>query len=98
MMVSAVGGHEHGRGNRRGPALSADAPLGSASADLALAKPTPPKSEGTDLSLGDMGRAALRAQFEAHRGSRAALARKLGISERSLYRKLRALGEGPPAR
>jgi DNA-binding NtrC family response regulator len=45
-----------------------------------------------------MERAALRAQFEAHRGSRAELARKLGISERSLYRRLRALGEDPPAR
>jgi DNA-binding NtrC family response regulator len=40
-------------------------------------------------------RAALLAQLEAHQGSRAALARKLGISERSLYRKLRELADDP---
>jgi DNA-binding NtrC family response regulator len=43
-------------------------------------------------SLRDVERAALTAQLKAHRGSRAELARKLGISERSLYRKLRDLG------
>ena len=79
-------------------ALSADAPLGLALADLALAQPSMAKSEGTEMSLRDMERAALRAQFQAHHGSRAELAGKLGISERSLYRKLRALGEEPPAR
>ena len=42
-------------------------------------------------------RAALQAQLKAHRGSRADLAKKLGISERSLYRKLREIGEGPDA-
>ncbi len=36
----------------------------------------------------------LRAALSAHKGSRAELARHLGISERSLYRKLRALEEG----
>lgn len=35
--------------------------------------------------------AALRRLASAHRGSRAELARKLGISECSLYRKLRAM-------
>ena len=45
-----------------------------------------------DTSLRSVEHAALRAQLQAHRGSRAALARKLGISERSLYRKLRELG------
>jgi two-component system, NtrC family, response regulator HydG len=45
--------------------------------------------------LRDAERAALRAAAAAHHGSRAALARQLGISERSLYRKLRALeGQG----
>jgi DNA-binding NtrC family response regulator len=42
-------------------------------------------------------RAALQAQLQAHRGSRAELARKLGISERSLYRKLRDIDQEPPA-
>jgi two-component system response regulator HydG len=39
----------------------------------------------------------LQAQLKAHRGSRAELARKLGISERSLYRKLRDIDQEPPA-
>jgi DNA-binding NtrC family response regulator len=42
-------------------------------------------------------RAALLAQLKAHRGSRAELAQKLGISERSLYRKLREIGDEPDA-
>ena len=49
-----------------------------------------------DASLRSLERAALQAQLEAHRGSRAELARKLGISERSLYRKLRAIEQEPP--
>ena len=44
---------------------------------------------GADTSLKDIERYALLAQLKAHHGSRAELARKLGISERSLYRKLR---------
>jgi DNA-binding NtrC family response regulator len=47
--------------------------------------------------------AVLREQVRQHRGGRAELAAKLGISERSLYRKLKALeafdqaaGEQPP--
>ncbi|GDY36036.1 sigma-54-dependent Fis family transcriptional regulator [Acidovorax sp. NB1] len=40
--------------------------------------------------------ATLRQALASHRGSRAALARQLGISERSLYRRLRALV--PPGR
>jgi DNA-binding NtrC family response regulator len=39
--------------------------------------------------------ASLQARLQAHAGSRAALARELGISERTLYRRLRALA---PAR
>jgi len=42
---------------------------------------------GTEIGAPD-----LRARLNAHAGSRAALARELGISERTLYRKLRALG------
>jgi DNA-binding NtrC family response regulator len=48
----------------------------------------------TPGSLREVELATLQAQLQAHQGSRAALAAKLGISERSLYRKLRALA--PP--
>ncbi|MBA4341988.1 MAG: Fis family transcriptional regulator [Methylibium sp.] len=50
-----------------------------------------------DTSLRSLERAALQEQLKAHRGSRAELARKLGISERSLYRKLRDIDHEPPA-
>ena len=43
-------------------------------------------------SLGELEREVLIAALETHQGSRAKLAAKLGISERSLYRKMRALG------
>ncbi|WP_374413986.1 helix-turn-helix domain-containing protein [Hydrogenophaga sp.] len=47
------------------------------------------------MPAGDVLRAAereaLRAVVAAHQGNRAALAAKLGISERSLYRKLKSL-------
>jgi len=46
-----------------------------------------------DASLHSVERAALLAQLKTHRGSRAELARKLGISERSLYRKLREIDQ-----
>ena len=42
-------------------------------------------------------RAALLAQLKTHSGSRAELAKKLRISERSLYRKLREIGDAPDA-
>ena len=47
--------------------------------------PSPPQS------LHDIELAVLREQVRQHRGGRAELATKLGISERSLYRKLKAL-------
>jgi len=62
--------------------------------------PTSPESlpaSASDASLRSVERAALQAQLKAHRGSRAELARKLGISERSLYRKLREIVQEPPA-
>lgn len=63
--------------------------------DIARA-PAPQKTApGAGASLRSVERAALLAQLKVHVGSRAALARKLGISERSLYRKLRALGDDP---
>jgi two-component system response regulator HydG len=51
-------------------------------------------------SLRSVERATLLAQLQAHQGSRAALAQQLGISERSLYRKLRLLRDdtAPPDR
>ncbi|MEO8021664.1 sigma-54-dependent Fis family transcriptional regulator [Polaromonas sp.] len=41
-----------------------------------------------------MARSALQQLVATHHGSRAELAAQLGISERSLYRKLKALGQG----
>ncbi len=76
-------------------ALDADAPPpgpGAAPAGLPQGLPVP----AAQTSLRSVERAALQAQLQAHRGSRADLARQLGISERSLYRKLRALGPQPP--
>ncbi|MGC1174732.1 helix-turn-helix domain-containing protein [Polaromonas sp.] len=40
-----------------------------------------------------MAQSALQQLVATHHGSRAELAARLGISERSLYRKLRALGQ-----
>jgi DNA-binding NtrC family response regulator len=52
------------------------------------AAPPPPPQSLRDIEL-----AALREQVRQHRGPRAALAAKLGISERSLYRKLKELAD-----
>ena len=65
-------------------------PMTSANANASGVKPlaavpTPP------VSLHDMGLAVLSEQVRQHQGGRAELAAKLGISERSLYRKLKAL-------
>jgi len=46
---------------------------------------------GGPVSLHDIELAVLREQVHQHRGGRAELAAKLGISERSLYRKLKQL-------
>ncbi len=54
-----------------------------------LTSPSPSDTE--DRSLREIERNELRTQLETHTGSRTELAKKLGISERSLYRKLRAL-------
>jgi len=45
-------------------------------------------------SLRKAGDELIKEQLSRHRGSRAQLARKLGISERSLYRRLRRLAQG----
>ncbi|MFP8781309.1 sigma-54 interaction domain-containing protein [Hydrogenophaga sp. RWCD_12] len=53
------------------------------------AAPRAPATAGEELR--EAGREVLRAIVAAHQGNRAALAAKLGISERSLYRKLKSL-------
>lgn len=75
-------------------ALGSEASPPQAHGPAAAAPSAPP----VDASLRSVERAALQAQLQAHRGSRAELARKLGISERSLYRKLRAIGNNEPPR
>jgi DNA-binding NtrC family response regulator len=77
-------------------ALGADTPSTAAAVAGAAVRSDLP-AQAVDASLRDVERAALQAQLKAHRGSRAELARKLGISERSLYRKLRELDDEPPA-
>jgi two-component system, NtrC family, response regulator HydG len=75
-------------------ALQADAavPEPLAPGEQMLSQPATATPEGV---LREVERAALQAQLQAHRGSRADLARKLGISERTLYRKLRELSASP---
>ena len=84
------------------PALAASA-AGAAvametgrAAEAAEAADHPPgrASRPVPSALQQAEQAALRAALAAHRGSRDALARELGISPRTLYRKLRAMGGG----
>jgi len=65
--------------------------------DLPSTKPAPAGASALGSSLRSVERATLQAQLKAHQGSRAELAQKLGISERSLYRKLREIGGDPNA-
>ena len=58
-----------------------------------LAPTTIPASKAPGKSLKALEREELRSQLQHHQGSRAALAAQLGISERSLYRKLRAFDQ-----
>ncbi|MEO6353542.1 MAG: sigma-54-dependent Fis family transcriptional regulator [Burkholderiaceae bacterium] len=75
-------------------ALGSDARLASRTA-LAAGLPARTAAlapiDESGRSLREIAQYALRAQLQAHHGSRAELASKLGISERSLYRKLRTL-------
>lgn len=76
-------------------ALGTDAPSSgprALGAGLLDGRPVP----AADATLRSVERATLQAQLKAHHGSRAQLARKLGISERSLYRKLRDIDQDPP--
>jgi transcriptional regulator with PAS, ATPase and Fis domain len=62
--------------------------------------PAPTAAYGTvappSLSMAEHQRAALHQVVSQHTGSRAELAAQLGISERSLYRKLKALALPAP--
>ncbi len=81
-------------------ALGAATPQSTGSAAPATVSQPASRHAATvaDTSLQNLERMALLEQLKTHQGSRAALARKLGISERSLYRKLRELaGRAPPA-
>jgi DNA-binding NtrC family response regulator len=71
-------------GRRTGRATPEAAPPLHAGAGAAMAE--------AEADLRSLERAALRETVERHTGSRAELARRLGISERSLYRKLKELG------
>ena len=71
-------------------ALDADVALSWG--DIPRTKPPLATVPTNGSTLRSVERAALQAQLKAHRGSRAELAQKLGISERSLYRKLREIG------
>lgn len=71
-------------------ALGSDA-MPTTARPAAMPGAAPTATAPADGSLRDVERAVLQVQLKAHRGSRAELARKLGISERSLYRKLRDL-------
>ena len=60
----------------------------------AAAPPAPAAAMASGSDLRSLEQAALRETVARHTGSRAELAQRLGISERSLYRKLRELGIG----
>ncbi len=87
---------EHALGSARG-APQAGGGLHAVAQALALGvasgvQPVPAaNSAPAPQSLRDMEDAVLREQVRQHTGSRAALAQQLGISERSLYRKIKAL-------
>jgi DNA-binding NtrC family response regulator len=77
------------QGAPAGGGLSAVAGLGRAGGGAAVA--------AAPRSLHDIELAVLREQVRLHQGSRAELAARLGVSERSLYRKLRALAQADGA-
>lgn len=78
-MARALAVHGTARAAAPAKALASDAPAEGALVD---------GPAGTSV-LRDAESAAIRAAVLKHKGSRAELARQLGISERSLYRKLR---------
>jgi DNA-binding NtrC family response regulator len=64
---------------------------GRVQADAGQAKPTGEKMAGRSETLAQLEVEVLRERLAQHRGNRKALATELGISERTLYRKLRKL-------
>ncbi len=67
----------------------------AASAAPAPAEPSPTAAPlDANLPLRELERRVLRERLARHQGSRASLAAELGISERTLYRRLRALEPG----
>ncbi len=79
-------------------ALNTDTPGGFAAATPPARLPPPDTGDGTRAtgdgrSLREIERDVLMAHLQQHQGSRAELAARLGISTRSLYRKLKALEE-----
>lgn len=64
---------------------------GSGGSDRAASNKDAPVPVATPGALKSVERAALQDMVKAHRGSRAELAAQLGISERSLYRKLKTM-------
>ena len=74
----------------RRPALRADGqPINNSGA----ARPANTEAEAANHSLQAMEQAALQQVVASHTGSRAELATRLGISERSLYRKIKGLNK-----
>jgi len=78
---------------------AAAAPAMPVAAAAAAGRVASPPSGAGSLRAAERAaeRAALRAALAAHHGKRDALARQLGISPRTLYRRLRALAAGDPA-
>lgn len=76
-----------------GPALDAAHVEQALACPLAMTTNAPVAPPGTVPSgtLQALEHGALREAWERHRGTRAELARQLGISERTLYRRLKAL-------
>ncbi|MGQ9723835.1 MAG: sigma-54 interaction domain-containing protein [Tepidimonas sp.] len=73
------------------PAATAPAELPAAEQSGAATAPLDP-----NLPLRELELRVLRERLARHQGSRASLAAELGISERTLYRRLRALASGAP--
>ena len=77
-----VYGHGH-------PAVSLGQPLGGEPIQEAEEVTTPASEEAEAQSLDDLERDVIRRALERHKGRRKAAAAELGISERTLYRKIK---------
>ena len=61
--------------------------------DADLQREDPDEQDGSDLSLQRAGTDLIRKALEKYRGNRKLAASELGISERTLYRKLKSMEE-----